>query len=82
MLGMMGNKRLAVDGDLAYNFKSICDSGVRGEKTDINALASKNKNSVTVLLWNYYDKDIKDNGSHVNLSIKNIPSKTSHVISV
>ena len=43
MLGMMGNKRLAVDGDLAYNFKSICDSGVRGERTDINALLQKIK---------------------------------------
>ncbi len=80
MLGMMGNRRLAVDGDLDYNFKSICDSGVRGERTDINALASKNKNSVTVLLWNYYDKDIKDNGSPVNLSDKKYSIKNRRVI--
>ena len=77
MLGMMGNKRLAVKGNLAYDFKSICNSGVRGESPDINALASKNQNSVTVLLWNYYDKDIKDIGLPVNLSIKNIPSKSA-----
>jgi len=77
MLGMMGNKRLAVEGNLAYDYKTICDSGVRGEKTDINALASKNKNSVTVLLWNYYDKDVINNGSPVNLLINNVPSKTA-----
>ena len=40
MLGMMHGKRLAVNGNLDYNFKSISDSGVRGKKTDINALAS------------------------------------------
>jgi xylan 1,4-beta-xylosidase len=77
MLGMMGNKRLAVEGNLAYDYKTICDSGVRGKRTDINALASKNKNSVTVLLWNYYDEDVKNNGSPVNLSIKNVPSNTA-----
>ena len=77
MLGMMGNKRLAVEGNLAYDYKTICDSGVRGKRTDINALASKNKNSVTVLLWNYYDEDVKNNGSPVNLLIKNVPSNTA-----
>jgi xylan 1,4-beta-xylosidase len=77
MLGMMGNKRLAVEGNLAYDYKTICDSGVRGKRPDINALASKNKNSVTVLLWNYYDEDVKNNGSPVNLLIKSVPSKSA-----
>ena len=76
MLGMMGEERLAVKGNFAYDFKSICKSGVRGEKTDINALASRSKNNITVLLWNYHDKDVLDNGSPVNLTIKNIPAKS------
>jgi xylan 1,4-beta-xylosidase len=77
MLGMMHGKRLAVDGNLAYDFKSICKSGVRGDKTDVNALASKGENSITVMLWNYHDKDIQDDGSQVNLTIKNVPLKTA-----
>ena len=77
MLGMMGDKRLAVEGNLGYDYETICDSGVRGKRTDINALASKNKNSVTVLLWNYYDEDVKNIGSPVNLLIKNVPSKSA-----
>ncbi len=77
MLGMMGSKRLAVNGNLAYDYKTICDSGVQGEKTDINALAAKTINSVTVLLWNYHDIDTQGSGSPVNLLIKNIPSKTA-----
>jgi xylan 1,4-beta-xylosidase len=75
MLGMMKGKRLAVKGNLDYNFKSICDSSVRGKKTDINALASKTSNSITILLWNYHDKDIIDDGSQVNLTVHNISAK-------
>ena len=77
MLGMMRGKRLAVSGDLAYDFKSICDSGVRGDKTDINALASKTSNGVTILLWNYHDRDIHDDGSRVNVTLNNISAKSA-----
>ena len=76
MLGMMDSKRLAINGNLAYDYKTISDSGVRREETDINALAAKSKNSVTVLLWNYHDIDTQGSGSPMNLLIKNIPSKT------
>ena len=70
---MMSGNRVEVSGDLRYNFKSICDSSVRGNQTDINAFACKDKNTVTVLLWNYHDLDIKDNGSQVILNIVGIP---------
>jgi xylan 1,4-beta-xylosidase len=74
MLGMMSGSRVEVSGDMKYNFKSICDSGVRAQQTDINALACKDKNSITVLLWNYHDIDIQDSGSPVVLNIKGIPA--------
>ncbi len=72
MLGMMQGERVAVSGDLHYDFKAICDSGVRGHATDINALASKTANAITVLLWNYHDRDVYDDGAPVNVSIVNI----------
>jgi xylan 1,4-beta-xylosidase len=75
MLGMMAGSRVAVSGNLAYNFKSIRDSSVRGNRTDINALACKDKNTITVLLWNYHDDDIVDEGSPVELKINGVPSK-------
>ena len=75
MLGMMSGERVHISGVLRYNFKTICDSSVRGEQTDINALACSTKNVVTVLLWNYHDEDIQDAGSPVVLTIKGIPSK-------
>jgi len=75
MLGMMSGSRVEVSGDLRYDFKTICDSSVRGEKTDINAVACHDKNAVTILLWNYHDLDIQDTGSLVVLNIKGIPAE-------
>jgi xylan 1,4-beta-xylosidase len=75
MFGMMTGNRVEVSGDLAYNYKSICDSSVRGDKTDINALATKAEHSTAVMVWNYHDLDIQDNGSPVVVTIKNIPAK-------
>lgn len=75
MLGMMGGNRVEVSGDLAYNFEAIRDSSVRGKRTDINALASKDKNAISVLVWNYHDDDFKDDGSPVEIKIIGIPSE-------
>lgn len=69
MLGMMSGTRVEVSGDLAYNYKTICDAGVRGEQTDVNALATKDKGHIAVLLWNYHDDDIQGIGSPVKLTI-------------
>ncbi len=75
MLGMMAGNRVAVAGDGAYDAASILKSGVLGERTDINALAAKNAQGATVLLWNYHDDDIIDAGSPVSITIKGIPAK-------
>jgi len=68
---------LEVSGDLSYNYKLICDSGVRGTKTDINALACKDKKTVTVLIWNYHDVNILNNGSTVLLKIRGISARNA-----
>jgi xylan 1,4-beta-xylosidase len=75
MLGKMSGKRVEVSGNLKYNFKTICDSGIRGKQTDINALACSDKRIVTVLLWNYHDLDIQDTGSPIVLKIKGITAE-------
>ena len=75
MLGMMTGNRVGVAGDSAYDAASILKSGVLGERTDINALAAKSAHGATVLLWNYHDNDVIDNGSPVSVTIKGIPAK-------
>jgi xylan 1,4-beta-xylosidase len=75
MFGMMGGERVAVGGDQAYDAASIQAEGVRGPRTDINALASKNGHSIAVMVWNYHDDDITDSGAPVELQIAGIPAK-------
>ncbi len=75
MLGMMLGNRVEVSGSFPYDYQSIIDSSVHGKQTDINAIAAKSKNSLTVMLWNYHDDDIQDNGSPVMLSLQHIPVK-------
>ena len=75
MLGMMRGERVAVTGDQAYDAARIQAAGVRGARTDIDALAAKDAHSIAVLVWNYHDDDIIDAGSPVELHIAGIPAK-------
>jgi xylan 1,4-beta-xylosidase len=75
MLGMMSGNRVEVSVNTRYDFKTICDSSVRGKQTDINAFACNDKNTITVLVWNYHDLDIQDIGSPVEVNIKGIPAE-------
>ena len=75
MLGKMRGERVAVTGDRTYDAARIQAAGVRGARTDIDALAAKDAHSVSVLVWNYHDDDIIDAGSPVELHIAGIPAK-------
>lgn len=75
MFGMMQGNRVAVSGDLAYNAQKIRNDSVRGERTDINALATADRKSISVLVWNYHDEDIINDGSPVELTIKGVEAK-------
>lgn len=80
MLGMMRGNKLDVSGDLAYNARAIITAGVRGTRTDVNALASGDKRSIAVMLWNYHDDDIRDDSStSVELQINNIPFRKARL---
>ena len=71
MFGMMSGKRLAVKCDDGFNAADIIAKGVR-EKNDINAIASKNQNSLYVMVWNYHDDDVTGAASPVELFINGI----------
>jgi xylan 1,4-beta-xylosidase len=75
MLGKMRGERVAVTGDRAYDAAGIQAAGVRGARTDIDALAAKDAHSIAVLVWNYHDDDIIDAGSPVELRIAGIPAQ-------
>lgn len=75
MFGKMSGVRVEVSGDLAYDFKAVRDSSVRGEKRDINALAAVNDSMATVMLWNYHDLNIITPAKTVALTIQGIPDR-------
>ncbi|HKI89217.1 MAG TPA: hypothetical protein VKA38_09325, partial [Draconibacterium sp.] len=75
MFGKMSGERVAVTGDLAYNFLAVRDSSVRGKKRDINALASVNDSSAAIMVWNYHDLNVITPAVKVELTIDGIPSK-------
>lgn len=73
MYGKMGGNRVEVSGNMPYNYLLVRDSSVRKE-ADINALASYEKKTASVMVWNYHDDDLPAPASQVNISIKNIPA--------
>ncbi len=76
MFGMMKGKRVAVKGSQMNDLKKVVDSSVRGMQTDIGALASKDKRSAAVMVWNYHDDDVQSPAVPVAVSINGLPSKT------
>ena len=52
----------------------IRDSGVKASAPDINALAAKDKNGVSIMVWNYHDDDLPAKASQIRLDISGITS--------
>ena len=73
MYGMMSGTRINVSGG-KYELKTMVDKGVKEKESDINALASKDKNSVAVMVWNYHDDDISVAPSDIEIVISGLPA--------
>jgi xylan 1,4-beta-xylosidase len=72
MFGMMGGTRLDVSGG-KYDLKTMTDKGVKDLDSDINAIACKEKNSVSIMVWNYHDNDLPAKESSVDVEVKGLP---------
>jgi xylan 1,4-beta-xylosidase len=46
---------------------------------DIDGIATRNVNSMDILLWNYHDEDVSTPIANVELSIAHVPGKVIHV---
>lgn len=74
MFGLMRGERLTVASEHGNRAAGIIDNGIR-KNNDIDAMASKDGNSICVLVWNYHDDDVAGEPSLIELSIKGIASK-------
>ncbi len=79
MFGKMGGTRVEAQSTSGFTWESVIDSGVRGSKQDINAIASKGNNQATVMVWNYHDDDIKSPDAAIEMVLSGIPAKKVRV---
>ena len=73
MFGLMKGNRVSTSGTQMYPLKTVRDSSIRNQN-DIGTLASKDKNQAAILIWNYHDDDVQENGNAA-IAINGIPSK-------
>jgi xylan 1,4-beta-xylosidase len=71
MFGMMQGTRVNVTGG-AFTPFMVRDAGVKGTQTDINALACKENNKVSVMVWNYHDDDLAAPASPVKILVNGL----------
>jgi xylan 1,4-beta-xylosidase len=74
MFGMMRGKRVSVSVDDPVTANVVLESGVRGARPDVNALASRTDRELTVLVWNYHDDDLPAPDTPVELRLRGLPA--------
>ena len=73
MLGKMSGARVAVTSSGGLSVEDVRDHSVR-QQADISALASRDRKSAAVLIWNYHDDDLAGPAANVAVSIDGLPS--------
>jgi xylan 1,4-beta-xylosidase len=72
MLGMMKGDWVKAESSQQYSLQQVLDSSVKGMQTDIGVMATKEKRSAAIMIWNYHDADIKGDTANVLVSVNNI----------
>ena len=80
MFGKMQGDFVEANSDHAYPLQMALDSSFRGTKTDIGVLATKNKNTASIMVWNYHDVDKKGESTEVSLEIEGIKASGSAIL--
>ncbi len=74
MFGMMKGNRVEVEGNQMYPLQMVLDSSIRGKHNDIGAIAATDKNSASVMVWNYHDEDKQGPAEPIAVTINGLPS--------
>jgi xylan 1,4-beta-xylosidase len=75
MFGKMSGKRVAVQSNRMTPLQAIVDYSVRGEQSEIGALASIDKKTAGIMLWNYHDLDQPGVAEPVRVIISGISAR-------
>jgi xylan 1,4-beta-xylosidase len=79
MFGLLGQERIKTTSSGALQAAEILSSGVRGAP-DVDAIATRNKQEVAVLIWNYHDDDLQAPAIPVSLAVSGLPKDTSRAV--
>jgi xylan 1,4-beta-xylosidase len=74
MYGMMGGTKVDAKVEGGLTWRQIVDSGVRGDKSDLGAIATKNGNKTAIMFWNYHDDDKPAPDAEIEFLIKGLSS--------
>ena len=72
MFGRMQGQRLAAESSGGTSLDTLLQSGVRGEP-DVSALASREGNTLWIMLWHYHDDDLPGPDAAVTLHLNGLP---------
>jgi xylan 1,4-beta-xylosidase len=70
MLGKLGGHWLATTSNRGLSLEQIMADGVRGDP-DVNAVATRDAEGVSVLIWHYHDDDVAGPEAEISISIAN-----------
>ena len=78
MFGKLSGAQVALTSSAAIPVGDITKSSVLSAP-DIDGIATRNGNSLDILLWNYHDEDIPAPDAEIEISIAHLPGKVVHV---
>lgn len=78
MIGMMRGDLVQAKSDKAVSIDGLVNGEVAAPETD--AIATRTEHNVSVLLWNYEDRDRTDSSAAVNLQVTGLPNTAERVL--
>ncbi len=75
MFGMMGGHLAGVTSSSPLPAPDMTRDSVRGEESDINALASVDDSTAAVMVWNYHDDDLPAEAADIDMVVRGIPTR-------
>lgn len=79
MAGLMGGSRVAATSSAAVPRDGSSTSGV-GRRAEIDALATADGNSASVMIWNYDDNDVPGPAAGIHITIHGLPPSARRIL--
>jgi xylan 1,4-beta-xylosidase len=81
LFSRLDRQRISVTNPSGYDADAIIAGGVRGQRGDVSAVATRGDRHVQVLLWHYHDVAGPGPAATVDLSVRGLPEDQSLAIS-